>query len=54
MRSESIASRRATLRGRNRLSRLADAILAHLSSNPPPNLAARRPSPLLLEDGSCI
>jgi hypothetical protein len=53
-RSDSIASLRASLRGRTRLARLADAILAELRARPPPAPHARRPGPLQLEDGSFI
>ncbi len=47
-----MASLQGTPLGRQRLARLADAILAELRARPPP--PARRPGPLRLEDGSFI
>ncbi len=49
-----MASLQGTPLGRQRLARLADAILAELRARPPPSPPARRPGPLRLEDGSFI
>ena len=53
-RRETIASLRASLRGRDRLHRLAVAISGSLEAHPLPPLSSRRPVPMELEDGSFL